>query len=92
MDIAYTAAMLFAVHPVHVEAISGIVGRADILACITFFLAFIFYSKSMYNCKSMITYLYLSIAILLAGISILFKENGITILVSNWCLTVFNWK
>lgn len=74
--------MVFAVHPVHVEAISGIVGRADILACSTFFLAFIFYSKCVKNCKSIVTYLYLSIAILLAGISMLFKENGITVLVS----------
>ncbi|XP_026324290.1 transmembrane and TPR repeat-containing protein 4-like [Hyposmocoma kahamanoa] len=80
IDIAYTAATLFAVHPVHVEAVSGIVGRADILACCTFFLAFIFYSKSMRNCKFMISYFYVSTAILLAGISMLFKENGITVL------------
>lgn len=82
VDIAYIAAILFAVHPVHVEAISGIVGRADILACITFFLTFNLYSKSMKNGKSVITYLYLSTAILLAGISMLFKENGVTVLVS----------
>lgn len=83
MDIPYTAATLFAVHPVHVEVISGIVGRADILACSTFFLAFIIYNISMKNCKSMITYFYLNTAILIAGVSMLFKENGITVLVSN---------
>lgn len=75
--------MLFSVHPVHVEAVSGIVGRADILACNTFLLAFIFYNKSMKTCKSNSTYLYLGMAILLAGISMLFKENGLTVLVSN---------
>lgn len=76
--------MLFSVHPIHVEAVSGIVGRADILACTTFFSAFVFYNKSTKSCDSMITYLYLGMAILLAGISMLFKENGVTVLVSNY--------
>ena len=37
--------MLFALHPVHVEAVAGIVGRADILSGIFFLLALIFHLK-----------------------------------------------
>lgn len=36
---ALTAGVLFAVHPVHVEAVVGIVGRAEILACLFTLLA-----------------------------------------------------
>ncbi|XP_054263996.1 protein O-mannosyl-transferase TMTC2-like isoform X1 [Macrosteles quadrilineatus] len=37
------AAALFAVHPIHVEAVAGIVGRADILSAIFFLMSFLFY-------------------------------------------------
>ncbi|VVC86950.1 unnamed protein product [Leptidea sinapis] len=33
---AALAALLFAVHPVHTEAVAGVVGRADVLACVFF--------------------------------------------------------
>lgn len=82
IDISFIAAALFAVHPIHVEAILGIVGRADILATITFLISFIFYDKSMkYNNY---TYILLLTSVLLAGIAMLFKEYGITVLVSEY--------
>ncbi|ESO05256.1 hypothetical protein HELRODRAFT_78021, partial [Helobdella robusta] len=37
------AGLMFASHPVHTEAVSGIVGRADVLSCFFFLLAFNFY-------------------------------------------------
>lgn len=36
---------MFAAHPVHTEAVSGVVGRADILACLFFLLSFISYRR-----------------------------------------------
>lgn len=42
---ATVAALLFAVHPVHTEAVAGIVGRADITACIFYLLSFITYTN-----------------------------------------------
>lgn len=39
---AFTAASIFAVHPVHTEAVTGIVGRAEVLAALFFLLAFWF--------------------------------------------------
>lgn len=38
-----SAALLFAVHPVHCEAVASVVGRADILASIFFLLSFLCY-------------------------------------------------
>jgi tetratricopeptide (TPR) repeat protein len=37
---AFVTAALFAVHPVHTEAVTGIVGRAEVLATLFFLLAF----------------------------------------------------
>lgn len=39
------AGALFASHPIHTEAVAGIVGRADIAACIFYLLAFLTYCK-----------------------------------------------
>jgi len=37
---AFAAAAVFAVHPVHTEAVTGVIGRAEILATLFFLLAF----------------------------------------------------
>lgn len=39
---AFTAASIFAVHPIHTEAVTGIVGRTELLAALFFLLAFWF--------------------------------------------------
>lgn len=80
MDTAFLSTLLFAVHPVHVEAVSGVVGRADLLAAITFFLAFLSYHKSITSerCNN----IFFLATVILAGISMLCKENGVTVLVS----------
>lgn len=79
VDIGWCATLLFSVHPVHVEAVCGAVGRADLLAAVTCFLALLSYNKASY--KSQKQYLYLMVTIIMATMSMLFKENGITILV-----------
>lgn len=40
---ASVAGLLFAVHPIHTEAVAGIVGRADLLSCIFFLLSLLTY-------------------------------------------------
>ncbi|XP_013195025.1 protein O-mannosyl-transferase TMTC4 [Amyelois transitella] len=77
-DTSYIASLLFSVHPVHTEAVCGVVGRADLLAGTTFFLVIIFYNKAMTNQNY--RNLNLIVAMIIAGISLLFKENGITVL------------
>ncbi|KAJ2946372.1 hypothetical protein O0L34_g12410 [Tuta absoluta] len=77
-DGAFLATLLFAVHPIHTEAVCGIVGRADVLAGNTFFLTFLLYRKAMF--PSEWSYYYLLSAFAMAAASMLFKENGITVL------------
>ncbi|XP_048357181.1 protein O-mannosyl-transferase TMTC1 isoform X3 [Sphaerodactylus townsendi] len=43
--LAFVTALFFAVHPIHTEAVTGIVGRADVLACLLFLLAFLSYNR-----------------------------------------------
>ena len=45
VSVAIAAGLLFASHPIHTEAVAGIVGRADILACLFFLLSFRCYLK-----------------------------------------------
>ncbi|KAJ8734815.1 hypothetical protein PYW08_014065 [Mythimna loreyi] len=82
MDTAFLSTLLFAVHPVHVEAVSGVVGRADLLAAITFFLAFLSYNKSLTSQRC--SNIFLFATVIFAGISMLCKENGVTVL--GFCL------
>ncbi|KAH9503706.1 Protein O-mannosyl-transferase tmtc1 [Bulinus truncatus] len=41
------ATSLFAVHPIHTEAVTGIVGRADVLAAVFFLMSFTVYARSI---------------------------------------------
>ncbi|XP_069759228.1 protein O-mannosyl-transferase TMTC1 isoform X2 [Narcine bancroftii] len=83
--IAFFAALLFAVHPVHTEAVTGIVGRADVLACVLFLLAFLSYLRSV-NCSYVgkdfpptRSPVYLLLSLFLGTCAMLVKETGITI-------------
>jgi hypothetical protein len=71
------ATILFIVHPVHVEAVASIVGRADCL-CGLFFLS----SISCYTLSNQktgtISFLLLGSALFLAVIASLAKEIGVT--------------
>ena len=42
---AAVAALLFAVHPVHTEAVAGVVGRAEVLSAVFFFAALLSYRR-----------------------------------------------
>lgn len=77
----YWGTLLFAVHPVHVESVSGIVGRADVLSAVTFFIAFLLYYKAAHS-GLLGSCVYYFATILFAAASMLFKENGVTVLVS----------
>ncbi|XP_017000704.2 protein O-mannosyl-transferase Tmtc3 [Drosophila takahashii] len=44
---AFVASLLFAVHPIHTEAVTGVVGRAELLSSICFLAAFLSYARSV---------------------------------------------
>ncbi|XP_058831025.1 protein O-mannosyl-transferase Tmtc3-like [Topomyia yanbarensis] len=75
---SFAAAMLFAVHPIHTEAVTGVVGRAETLSSVFFLAAFIFYTKATRRKKST-GWRYLSVAIMFVTTAMLCKEQGITI-------------
>ncbi len=43
---ALAASLLFAVHPVHTEAVTGVVGRAELLSSVFFILALLSYREA----------------------------------------------
>ncbi|KAM3958234.1 protein O-mannosyl-transferase TMTC1 [Aphomia sociella] len=73
---AALAALLFAVHPVHTEAVAGVVGRADVVACVFFLSSLLLYhgSSGRHRVWS---------SIVLAALSMLAKETGLTVLLFN---------
>ncbi|CAH2276335.1 transmembrane and TPR repeat-containing 1 isoform X1 [Pelobates cultripes] len=46
---ALATALLFACHPIHTEAVAGIVGRVDVMSCLLFLLAFLSYTRGAKN-------------------------------------------
>ncbi|XP_059791546.1 protein O-mannosyl-transferase TMTC1 isoform X2 [Balaenoptera ricei] len=83
--LAFLTALLFAVHPVHTEAVAGIVGRADVLACLLFLLAFLSYSRSVDQCcvgecvPPTASPFFLLLSLFLGTCAMLVKETGITV-------------
>ncbi|XP_054298862.1 protein O-mannosyl-transferase TMTC1 isoform X3 [Pongo pygmaeus] len=83
--LAFVTALLFAVHPVHTEAVAGIVGRADVLACLLFLLAFLSYNRSLdQGCvggsfPSTVSPFFLMLSLFLGTCAMLVKETGITV-------------
>ncbi|XP_055506292.1 protein O-mannosyl-transferase TMTC1 isoform X2 [Leucoraja erinacea] len=82
---ALLAALLFAVHPVHTEAVTGIVGRADVLACVLYLLTFLSYLRSV-NCNDVgesfpptSSPVYLLLSLFFGTCAMLVKETGITV-------------
>nr|XP_040136781.1 protein O-mannosyl-transferase TMTC1 isoform X6 [Ictidomys tridecemlineatus] len=83
--LAFVTALLFAVHPVHTEAVAGIVGRADVLACLLFLLAFLSYNRSLDQCCAGECFpptaspFFLLLSLFLGTCAMLVKETGITV-------------
>jgi len=89
----FFSAMIFALHPIHSEAVAGIVGRADILAGIFFLLALLAFkkhqksmakndkSKAKTSEKSVAkSDKYLALTIFFATCAMFSKEQGVTVL------------
>ncbi|XP_074660010.1 protein O-mannosyl-transferase TMTC3-like isoform X2 [Tubulanus polymorphus] len=81
---SFLASILFAVHPIHTEAVTGVVGRAEALSSVFFLAAFMCYAqKTRGRTKSGKTYTrwkYLCLTVILVTIAMLCKEQGITVI------------
>ncbi|KAM3926144.1 protein O-mannosyl-transferase TMTC3 [Leptodactylus fuscus] len=72
------AALLYAVHPIHTEAVTGVVGRAELLSSIFLLAAFLSYTKSKGPDNS-IVWTPIAAAVFLVAVATLCKEQGITV-------------
>ncbi|CAH1403315.1 unnamed protein product, partial [Nezara viridula] len=77
---AFVATLLFAVHPIHTETVAGVVGRADLLCTIFSFLSFLVYCNSLKSDGPIKTIAIMTFSGALAGVGMLCKEQGITII------------
>ncbi|KAI0240289.1 Protein O-mannosyl-transferase TMTC4 [Lamellibrachia satsuma] len=87
---SFLCGVLFAVHPIHTEAVAGVVGRADLLCALSFLLSFLSYIESTKGCYYSASSLvlprqpfslpWLLISMLLCAVAVLCKEQGITVL------------
>ncbi|XP_067014529.2 protein O-mannosyl-transferase TMTC4 isoform X2 [Anabrus simplex] len=77
---AFLSAMLFAVHPIHSEAVAGVVGRADLLCALFYCLAFLAYCNAVVHHGGLRSSLMLAASMLLCGLAMFSKEQGITVI------------
>ncbi|KAM4677247.1 protein O-mannosyl-transferase TMTC1 [Discoglossus pictus] len=83
--LALATALLFSAHPIHTEAVAGIVGRADVLSCLLFLLTFLSYIRSVEIgpvqdiFPSTSAPLFLLLSLILGTCAMLVKETGVTI-------------
>ncbi|XP_034668384.1 protein O-mannosyl-transferase TMTC1 isoform X1 [Drosophila subobscura] len=68
------AGALFAAHPAHTEAVAGLVGRADLAACVCYLLTYLTYQRHMRSRE----WSSLALTLLLALAALLCKETAIT--------------
>ncbi|XP_077990918.1 protein O-mannosyl-transferase TMTC2-like [Glandiceps talaboti] len=102
--LAVLAGLVFATHPIHTEAVAGVVGRAEIGAGLFFLLSFMTYIRYC-QCRSLSilqvddpisrqqysvkSWMYLFLSLLCASASMLWKEQAITVLAINAVYDVF---
>ncbi len=79
-ETAVVAAALFAWHPVHVEAVTGVVGRAELLAAIAFLLTLGAYIRCTRCTRASFRHwAWLGLACFWTGVGTLCKEQAVTV-------------
>nr|XP_053643885.1 protein O-mannosyl-transferase Tmtc3-like [Cherax quadricarinatus] len=84
---SFVASLLFAVHPIHTEAVTGVVGRAETLSSLFFLGALVAYSgatarqvRGPRGARVATDWRLLLLAMILATTAMLCKEQGITVI------------
>ncbi|XP_011058612.1 PREDICTED: transmembrane and TPR repeat-containing protein 4 isoform X1 [Acromyrmex echinatior] len=77
-SISFYAAALFTVHPIHTEAVSGIVGRAELLCGLFTWLSILLYNHTIYAKNILHAWVAMFSFIICITAAILCKETGIT--------------
>uniref|UniRef100_S4RYG9 dolichyl-phosphate-mannose--protein mannosyltransferase n=1 Tax=Petromyzon marinus TaxID=7757 RepID=S4RYG9_PETMA len=80
---ALLASVMFAVHPVHAESVAGVVGRADLLCALFFFLSFISYAAAFTGSEhgaASVSATWIVLSVTLSAVATLCKEQGVTVI------------
>ncbi|CAH1726692.1 protein O-mannosyl-transferase Tmtc3 [Aphis gossypii] len=75
---SFMAAMLFAIHPIHTEAVTGVVGRAETLSSVFYLSAYLLYTEATKR-KKYSGWKPLTLSVVCLSVAMLCKEQGITI-------------
>ncbi|CAG9091583.1 unnamed protein product [Plutella xylostella] len=75
---SFVAAILFAVHPIHTEAVTGVVGRAEMLSSLFFLGALLCYARAASR-RRYTDWRYVGACAACVGVAMLCKEQGITV-------------
>lgn len=90
---AFIGALLFAIHPIHVDAVAYISGRRDVLTALFYVLSLSFFVKfyKAFKIKDKKNYLFLALSIVTMFLSYFSKEMGATIPLA-WLLIVYYFE
>ncbi|XP_050529637.1 protein O-mannosyl-transferase Tmtc3 [Daktulosphaira vitifoliae] len=75
---SFMAAILFAIHPIHTEAVTGVVGRAETLSSVFYLSTYLLYVEASKR-KKYPGWKHLMLSVVFLGIAMLCKEQGITV-------------
>ncbi|CAL1282072.1 unnamed protein product [Larinioides sclopetarius] len=75
---ALVASLLFAVHPLHTEAVTGVVGRAEILSSLFYLLTFLSYNSAASK-RTSTDWFWFGCSLVLVALATFSKEQGITV-------------
>ncbi|XP_050443684.1 protein O-mannosyl-transferase Tmtc3 [Adelges cooleyi] len=75
---SFMAAILFSIHPIHTEAVTGVVGRAETLSSVFYLSAYLLYTEASKR-KKCPGWKPLILSVACLGIAMLCKEQGITV-------------
>ncbi len=90
---AFIGAFLFAIHPIHVDAVAYISGRRDVLTALFYVLSLSFFVKfyKSIKVKDKKSYFFLLLSIIIMFLSYFSKEMGATIPIA-WLLIVYYFE
>lgn len=86
---AFVSGLLFALHPIHTEAVANLVGRAEVLAAAFYISAILLHNRSLESNSRMQEFCWLMLCLLSSGSAMLMKETGVTVLGIIFALEAF---
>jgi len=78
--VPFISTLLFAVHPIHTEAVTGVVGRAELLSSIFFLFTLMIYQRATVSVGVLQKCCCYTLCLLTVALAMFSKEQGVTVL------------